>query len=337
MAMSFQDIIAPKSLLFAPMEGVTNEPYRLAIHEAFPEWDFYYTDFLRLPNVGKFSSKKVTSHYGEHVLKNNILKKRTGYQVLASNFSNIEPHLEMIEYLAPPILDLNLGCPSKQVTSSEGGSFLLSRPDLLKKILTKIRNQYQGVFTAKIRVGFENDNLFFDLLKLIEDCGVEAITIHGRTRVQHYEGRANWDYIKQAVEQVKIPIIGNGDIWTLEDIDNIFSYTNCYSIMMGRGAMKTPWMGQLYKEYGDCLFAISDEVVNKRRTEYIFTYYQTLKKYYEEFGVDQPAILRRFKALGRYLFDDYHNIDQLKTSLFQSTSIESFFSLISKLDTSVSQ
>ena len=93
----------------------------------------------------------------------------------------------------------------------------------------------------------KDDKTFIDCIKLFEDEGVEAITIHGRTRDQLYKGLANWSYIEQAVKTTSLPIIGNGDLWTTSDIKNIFEQTGCHSVMLGRGALKTPWMSKILK------------------------------------------------------------------------------------------
>jgi tRNA-dihydrouridine synthase len=98
-----------------------------------------------------------------------------------------------------------------------------------------------------MRIGYKDDNTFLDCIKLFEDEGVQAITIHARTRDQLYKGIADWSYIKQAVQATSLPIIGNGDIWTISDVKNIFEMTGCHSIMLGRGALKTPWMAKILK------------------------------------------------------------------------------------------
>src|SRR5690606_35962472 len=200
----------PGRVIFAPMEGITCDTYRGVIEDLYPEWDILSSDFLRVPSAGRYPQKHLLKHFG-HQTYNSHLKQKTIFQILASPTSYITEITEDLEKLDIPWLDLNLGCPSKTVVKNQGGSFLLSKPKELRKIIRTIRKSFKKTFTVKIRVGFTDDHFFEDNLKLFEEEGVEAITIHGRTREQLYKGKANWGYLKKAVETVSIPIIGNGD------------------------------------------------------------------------------------------------------------------------------
>ncbi|MDC1174609.1 tRNA-dihydrouridine synthase, partial [Bacteriovoracaceae bacterium] len=140
----FLERIPEGSLLFAPMEGITDEPYRLALNEAFPEWDHYYTDFLRIPSVGMYQNSKISDHFGENIFKNNALKKKTSFQILTSHRAQTKEHIEKIKALGFDYLDLNLGCPSKKVNGHKGGAYLLSDLPALKEILMIIRENFKG-------------------------------------------------------------------------------------------------------------------------------------------------------------------------------------------------
>ena len=229
------------SLLFAPMEGITDEPYRLAVMNAFPEWDVFSTDFLRVPTEGSFSKKFILEHFGKTVYLNSDLRNKTAFQILANEKGNIPLICQQIDDLGFKHLDLNLGCPSKRVNQHLGGAYLLSDLPALQKIVITIRSNFPHHFTVKMRIGFKDDSNFLDCIKLFEHEGVNAITIHGRTRDQLYKGVADWKYIRMAAKATSVPIIGNGDIWSVSDIQNIFDYTNCHSIMLGRGPQLLGW------------------------------------------------------------------------------------------------
>jgi len=329
--MTFISRIPQGSLIFAPMEGITDGPYRMAIEEAFPEWSYLSTDFLRIPSQGIYSEKKIMDHFGiDEKLRSKALK-RTSYQILTTIKSSTATHVQKINELGFEHIDLNVGCPSKKVNGHLGGAYLLKDLPVLKQIVREIRKNFNGVFTTKIRIGYHDDQSFTDILKLLEDEGADAITLHARTRDQLYEGRADWDYIKKAVDTVDIPIIGNGDCWTLHDIHNMFEHTQCHAIMMGRGALKTPWMATLYEEYRNQMNNLNDELIHRQRKNYIDYYFHLLERNYIRKGLDSEQILKRFKAFSRYLFDDYENPEQVRSSFLRSRALEEFKNNLEKL------
>lgn len=322
--MNFRCPIPKNGLLYAPMEGVTDTPYRMTISGLYPEWDLLYTDFLRLPSEGKFTPAKMIEHIGQEVLNSERLKAKTVFQILASQNSNIEENLESLVAIGIDKLDLNLGCPSKRVNAHGGGAYLLSDHDKLKDVLSRIRKNFPGFFSVKMRIGFKSDSNFIDSLKLIEDCGAEAITLHARTRDQLYLGRADWSYVKKAVKAVSVPVIGNGDIWTLEDVENCFNETNCWAVMCGRSAMKTPWLSTLYREYEGRLITINEEVLRKERAEHLGIYFYYLEKQYRKYQYNDESILKRFKGLCQFLFVDYFEADAIRSLFLRSRELSEF-------------
>lgn len=305
------------------MEGVTDEYYRNVIHKLYPEWDSYSCDFLRVPSTNPYPQKHIAKHYGKDVLTNQRLKEKTIYQILTSPGAYTKETVESIHELGVHWLDLNLGCPSKTVCKNHGGSYLLDHHTELKEILLTIRKHFPKTFTCKIRVGFEDDSKFIETLKLIEDCGVDAIKIHGRTRKEMYKGIAKWDYIKRAVKAVNIPIIGNGDIWSCEDIDRYFDYTNCHSIMLARPALKTPWLAKLYRE--------KQKETPEYRIKEIERYYNA---FYEETlkqNLPEASRIKRLKSVSRYLFDDLPEGDQFKRRFLLSKTFSDQMNVIQEL------
>lgn len=285
-----------QSLFFAPMEGVTDSHYRETIQELYPEWDYIATDFLRIPSVGMFKHRHFVEHIGEQIYDTDLMKN-TIFQILASERSLTLEHMPLINSLNIDWLDLNLGCPSKTVCKNKGGSYLLSDLKILKNIISTIRNNFKGHFTAKIRVGYQDDSMFEDVLRLLEDEGVEAITIHARTRNELYKGVANWDYVKQAVKVSSVPIIGNGDIWTTNDINRYYDYTGAHSVMIARGALKTPWLAKLYKN--------NQTDILEERSVFLKTYFDKLYNKIALLHDDERIRIKRLKALSRYIFEPY--------------------------------
>lgn len=318
------DVFPAHSLLFAPMEGITDEAYRLALMKTFPEWDQFFTDFLRVPTVGKITEKFILDHYGERIYNNPAWRKKNSYQILTTPRAQTQAAVEIIESFKFDHLDLNLGCPSKKVNSHFGGAYLLSNHTALKGVLKTIRSIFTGHFTVKMRIGYRDDQNFSDTLKLIQDEGVEAITLHARTRDQLYKGVADWSYIKKAVEEVKVPLIGNGDVWIADDIERIFQETQCHSVMFGRSALKTPWLAKIYKEYKDEGGHIDETFLLYERQKYLELYFEALLSEYREIGWADQLILKRFKSFSRNIFDDYEDYETIRGSFLRSESLAEF-------------
>ena len=318
------DVFPGHSLLFAPMEGITDEAYRIALMKTFPEWDQFFTDFLRVPTVGKVSEKMVLEHYGERIYQKPEWRKKNSFQILTTARAQTQAVVEHIENLKFDHLDLNLGCPSKKVNSHFGGAYLLSNHQALREVLKTIRSTFTGHFTVKMRIGYRDDLNFSDTLKLIQDEGVEAITLHARTRDQLYKGVADWSYIKRAVEEVKVPLIGNGDVWIAEDIEKIFEQTQCHSVMFGRSALKTPWLAKIYKEWKEEGGHIDETFLLYERKKYLELYFESLMTEYREIGWQDNLILKRFKSFSRNLFDDYEDFETIRGSFLRAESLGEF-------------
>ena len=310
------------------MEGITDEPYRIALLKTFPEWSQLFTDFLRVPTVGKITERSIMEHYGKRIFANTEWRKRNSFQILTSPRAQTEMVVQILDSIGFHHLDLNLGCPSHTVNSHFGGAYLLSNHQELKSILNTIRTHFKGTFTVKMRIGYRDDKNFFDSLKLIEDAGVEAVTLHARTRDQLYKGVADWSYIKQAVDSVSIPIIGNGDIWNAEDIDKIFTMTNCHSVMLGRSALKTPWLAGLYADGAN-----TDETfLLFERKKYLELYFEALLVEYREVQWNDLHILKRFKSFSRNLFDDYEDGEVIRGCFLRSESLAEFLDHLYSLE-----
>ena len=316
--------LPPNSLMFAPMEGITDECYRKTILKLYPEWDTMSCDFLRVPNPSPYPKKHILKHYGPDIYNTPPDREKTIYQILTSPGAFTVKTVSDINEMGFKWIDLNLGCPSKTVCKNKGGSYLLSDLTNLKIILREIRDNFPHTFTCKIRVGFEDDTNFENVLKLIEDSGVDAVKIHARTRKELYKGVANWDYVKQAVKMVNIPVIGNGDIWTTEDIDKYFDYTGCHSIMLARSALKTPWLATLYKNHQKDSLAVRAREIKK----YFEAFYEETANYHDI----EASRIKRIKSISRYLFEDYSQGDQIKRKVLLAKDFETQIKAVEELN-----
>jgi len=176
-----------------------------------------------------------------------------GLQVFGNTADKIVRGIQILQKFEPDFFDINMGCPIKKVVKNGSGAALLKTPNEIAPIVRKTRKLLQNSpFTVKIRIGWNSDEHFDEIVKIIENEGASAVIVHPRTRSQLFSGKSDWSYIQRAKELVKIPVIGNGDILAAEDGIRMFKETGCDSIMIGRGALENPWLfSQIKNEMGN--------------------------------------------------------------------------------------
>lgn len=242
------------NLILAPMAGITDLPFR---------------SLCKQYGAGLVCTEMVSSKaifYGDEktklLLNTNGEKRPISMQIFGSDEETMGYAAKQISKIAD-IIDINMGCPAPKVVKNGDGSKLLL--DLLKaeKIIKAVVKNSKVPVTIKFRKGWNEENVVAcELAKIAEDCGISAITIHGRTREQYYSGKADLEIIKKVKESVTIPVIGNGDIDSEEAALKMFEYTGVDGIMIGRGAIGRPWIFKQIKYYletGEKLETINQE------------------------------------------------------------------------------
>ena len=319
-----KDMLKLKSVILAPLEGITDELYRELILNHYPDWDLLFTDFYRIPRHGNKTKKKLIDHIGTRILNTPDFFNKTVVQVLTSSNDAIEQTCQDLNELKVQWLDLNAGCPMRRVIYHKGGSYLLSDLDELKSIVSRLRKNFPHFLTVKIRIGLKDDKNFYEILRMLEGEGVDAITLHGRLQSQLYAGTADWNYIAKATDILKIPLIGNGDIWKASDAFKMYNLTNCHSIMIGRPAMRAPWLAHLIKEN-------KNEILLKELQVEIDNYLTRLFEKNLEYGFHSDQALKRVKEVSPSIFSDFSNGIDVRTKVLRSEKFETVKEAVAEL------
>ena len=228
----------------APMAGVTDYAFRVIAKEFGA--GVVYSEFVSAHGIIRKNEKTL------NMIKFSEFERPIGIQIFGDTPQVMENAAKLVyDKFRPDLIDINYGCPVPKVTNKGAGSAALKDLCLMEDITEAVVKAVDKIpVTVKMRAGWNSERIVSTEAGInLEKIGVKAITLHPRTTVQMYKGSANWDLIKELKENVKIPVIGNGDVKSIDDINRMFSHTKCDGIMIGRAALGNPWFFTQIKKY----------------------------------------------------------------------------------------
>jgi nifR3 family TIM-barrel protein len=229
------DIPIQSDLILAPMDGYSDYPFRSICRHYGSGMS--YTAFVSAIDLLQGNQAAL------HALTYSPRERPVVFQIFDNDEQRLLEAAVQIEQLQPDIIDINMGCSIRRVSGRGAGAGLLRDPDKVGRIMAQLSTSLSVPVSAKIRLGWDDRELnYLEVVDAITKNGGALIAVHGRTRSQGYKGKANWDAIAEIKMHTNVPVIGNGDVRSLDDIDNFLEHTACDGIMIGRGAVGNPWI-----------------------------------------------------------------------------------------------
>jgi nifR3 family TIM-barrel protein len=235
------------------MEGISHPLFRQMMVE-HGGLHLVCTEFVRITNQPPHPGQLATN-----------VRKADGVplsvQVMGNSAAHMADAAAIVSDAGADVVDINLGCPMPRVVRKGVGAAMLKDPALLTQVLEQMRRRTPGLLSAKIRAGFDDTRGVVATAKLIEACGVDFITVHPRRRCDFYRGTADWRIIRELVRELRIPVVGNGDVWYAKDALRMQEETGCAAVMIGRPALRNPWLFRQIDELrrGETPFAPSGQ------------------------------------------------------------------------------
>lgn len=244
MKLKIGNVELENNVILAPMAGVTDMPYRILCRE----------QGAGLVCMEMVSAKAILykNKNTQELLKVDDRERPVSLQLFGSDPDIVADIAASLEDGPYDIFDINMGCPVPKIVKNGEGSALMKNPKLVEEILTKLVKAVKKPVTVKFRKGFDDTCInAVEIAKIAESAGVAAVAVHGRTREQYYSGKADWNIIREVKNAVKIPVIGNGDVFTPQDAKRLVEETGCDGIMVARGAKGNPWIFKQITHYLD--------------------------------------------------------------------------------------
>jgi tRNA-dihydrouridine synthase B len=223
------------NIALAPMAGYTDSPFRLIARE--------FGAALVISELVSAEGIVRNSRNTLDLLRFSDAERPVGIQLFGNDPGVMAEAARAVEQMGPDFIDINIGCPARRVLRGGSGAALLSSPDLVGEIASRIRSSVSVPVSAKIRIGVDADNKnYAEIANILQDSGISFISVHGRTRSQGFKGDADWGIIREIKGMCRVPVLGNGDIGSYQEALKRLDFSGCDAVMIGRAAVGNPWI-----------------------------------------------------------------------------------------------
>ncbi len=311
-----------RPVFLAPMEDVTDITFRHLCKDFGA--DMVYTEFVSsdalVREVNKTLRKiEITDH-----------ERPVAIQIYGREVDTMVEAAKICEQANPDIIDINFGCPVKKVAGKGAGSGMMKTPCLMVDITKAVVEAVKVPVTVKTRLGWDNDSrIIVELAEQLQDVGIQALTIHGRTRAQMYKGEADWSLICAVKEnpRMHIPIIGNGDVVTPEQAKQRFDDTGVDAVMVGRGSIGNPWLFAEIRHYLDT----GESLARKSFTDYVSVLKHHIEKNVERVGERGGVLHSRRHLAATSVFKGIPNFRDIRIQMLRANTQAELFAILDEI------
>jgi tRNA-dihydrouridine synthase B len=309
-SLRIRDLTVAPCAMLAPMEGVTDLTFRRLVRR-IGGCGMTFTEFIPAGGLAAQIQRALD------MVKFDPDERPVGIQVYGREPALLAEAARIAQDMGPDVVDLNMGCPSKKVCAHSGGSALMKEPAKAREIVRAMRAALEIPFTVKMRSGWDLDHKNApDLARMCEDEGVEAVTVHWRTRADLYGGERELDTLAAVVDAVSIPVIANGDVVDATSALDTLARTGAAGVMIGRGAIRNPWV---FREVEAALHGLPAPIVTPEdRMAVLLGYLDDIHARFDH----ERRTLGRFKKISRYFTDAVPGGDALRQAIFHSHSLD---------------
>lgn len=297
-------------IILSPMDGYSDQPFRSLCRSLGSAMS--YTEFINAIDVVHIL-KRIEAKFAYLEVERPVV-----FQIFDDDPQRLLQAAQMLVPYQPDIIDINMGCSDKSVAGRGAGAGLLREPGKVAAIFRLLSQNLPVPVTGKIRLGWDAESRnYLDIARIIEDNGGALVAVHGRTKAQGYGGEADWDAIAQVKQALHIPVIGNGDVRTVADIERLQAHTGCDGVMVGRAAIGNPWIfGRLDRA----------DVTREQVHQIVYDHLGRMQEFY---GVERGLVLFR-KHAAHYLGPLFKNTAE-RRQLLTDTDSRSFLAKIESL------